>query len=413
MMQTESLKNKFVLKELELNSLLEITQAINSNLPEASLYKIYDFTLRANLNIKKLALYVLDEFWSCKVFFGTENDFSQIDLEEEFQQYDAISTIGPELKSGFFGEFEYAIPILHKTKLLAVVFVSGVENNPNDDDVVDTTFVQALSNIIIVAIENKKLARKELRQEAMKKELEIARHVQQFLFPKSLPKREDLSVAASYLPHYSVGGDYYDFIEINEDKFLICIADVSGKGMPAAILMSNFQAALRTLVRQTQDLMAIVKELNYQILQSANGENFITFFGAIYDKKSKIINYINAGHNPPILIDQNSVLHTLDSGTTVLGAFHPLPFLNEGTMTDLSEIFFFAFTDGLTETFNENDEEFGAEKLKLFIEMNSEKELQKIHQELLLQLNDFKGKNDYNDDITLLSCRVKDQSAAR
>jgi sigma-B regulation protein RsbU (phosphoserine phosphatase) len=103
-------------------------------------------------------------------------------------------------------------------------------------------FIQALSNIIIVAIENKKLARKQLEQEAFRKELEIASDVQQFLFPDKLPNTERLKMEASYLPHDLVGGDYYDFIPINKNQFLLCVADVSGKGIPAALMMSNFQA---------------------------------------------------------------------------------------------------------------------------------------------------------------------------
>src|SRR5690606_29458738 len=125
------------------------------------------------------------------------------------------------------------------------VFVGGLDKN--EDGSVDEDglrFIQALSNIIIVAIENKKLAAKQLAQEAFRKELEIASDVQQYLFPESLPNTDILKVEASYLPHDIVGGDYYDYIPINKDQFLICIADVSGKGIGAALMMSNFQASL-------------------------------------------------------------------------------------------------------------------------------------------------------------------------
>ena len=305
-MRTEPLIEKqYELKELELNALLEVTQAINNNLPEESLYKIFNFTLRANLNIKKLALYVLNEqagradFWECKTNFGTEVNFVRVMLNDHFLPIQEITYVRDLPDPGLFEEFDIAIPVSHKERMLALVFTSGLHKE--DDATADqtgTTFVQALSNILIVAIENKKLARQQLAQEAVRKEMEIAQQVQQFLFPKDLPHEVGLQVEASYQPHHSVGGDYYDFLRLGSHHFLVCIADVSGKGVPAALLMSNFQAALRTIVRQTMDLKEIITELNYQVMQSANGENFITFFVAIYDQQAHTLRYVNAGHIP-------------------------------------------------------------------------------------------------------------------
>ena len=226
------------------------------------------------------------------------------------------------------------------------------------------------------------------------------------MFPENLPNGRRLKVEASYLPHHTVGGDYYDYIPINRNQFLICIADVSGKGIPAAILMSNFQASLRTLLRQTPNITTIVEELNYQILENAKGENFITFFGAIYDHTLKTMVYVNAGHNPPILVDKKNGLMLLDQGTTILGSFKTLPFLNEGFLTDLEDFLFFSYTDGLTETLNEQGEEFGVERLKELLMNEKESDLKDLHQHVFASLDSFRGKISYSDDITLLSCKV-------
>lgn len=401
-MQLETFKNKLDLKELELNSLLEITQSVNMNLSEDSLYKIYHFTLRANLNIKKLALFVLDEQWNCRVNFGTDYEFSESTLPEEYQSLREITALDKSQEENPFAEFDTLIPVAHKDELLAMVFVSNEEQK---DQAISTNFIQALSNIILVAIENKKLARRQLRQEAYKKELEIASQVQQLLFPRSLPQRKTLQIEASYLPHHRVGGDYYDYIQIDEDRFLICIADVSGKGVPAAILMSNFQASLRTMARITSDLSDIVKELNYQLLQNAKGENFITFFIAVVNTKERTLKYVNAGHNPPIFACKKGT-QLLESGTTILGMFHPLPFLNEGTLEGFGECMLFSYTDGLSETENEMGELYGFERLEEFICENWMEKPSDIHKLLLDELNSFKGKRDYGDDITLLTCKV-------
>ena len=400
------LKAQLERRELELNALLEITQSINSNVPEESLYKIFNFTLRANLNIKKLALFVLDERWNCKVNFGTKKNFQKLTLDDRFMLIKNVHRMDEFDECGFH-EFDLVIPVSHKSDTLALIFVGGLSNNTNHERDDSIKFIQALSNIIVVAVENKKLARKQLQQEAFRKELEIASDVQQFLFPERLPYTERLKMEASYLPHDLVGGDYYDYIPINKNQFLICVADVSGKGIAAALMMSNFQASLRTLLRQTPNLVEIVEALNYQVMENTKGEKFITFFGAIYDLSLKTMVYVNAGHNAPILMDKKNGIRLLEEGSTVLGAMNPLPFINEGFITELEDFTLFAYTDGLTETVNEDNVEFGLESLLQYFKKNKHKDIRTIHQDIIVNLDGFKGKNAYRDDITMLTCRVE------
>jgi sigma-B regulation protein RsbU (phosphoserine phosphatase) len=346
-MELKSLQNQFDLKELELNALLEITQAINNNLPEVSLYKIYGFILRANLRIKKLALFVKEDGWVCKESYGTNVDFIAQPLDHWFLDLRELHRIDPNAVPEPFNEFDIVVPALHKNELLAFVFVGGlVDESDSQHFDPDTNFIQTLSNIILVAIENKRLARKQLEQEALRKEMEIAREVQQLLFPKTLPHRPDLKVTSFYLPHQDVGGDYYDYINLDDNQFVLCIADVSGKGVPAALLMSNFQAALRTMVRHTTDLKDIVTELNHQTARNARGENFITFFITVVDRAKKEMYYVNAGHNPPLVIRDHQEPEYLELGTTILGSFEPLPFLKVGKINYNKEIIFFSYTDG-------------------------------------------------------------------
>ena len=371
------------------------------------LYKMFNFTLRSNLQIRKLALYVFDERWKCQVNFGTKTNFLKLQLDDRFhliKQPHKMTEFDAECE---FHEFDQVIPVAHQDDTLAVVFIGGLESNKLNHYEDSIRFIQALSNIIIVAIENKKFARKQLEQEAFRKELEIASDVQQFLFPDKLPNTDRLKMVASYLPHDMVGGDYYDYIPINKNQFLLCVADVSGKGIGAALMMSNFQASLRTLLRQMPNLSEIVEALNYQVLENTKGEKFITFFGAIYDLNLKTLVYVNAGHNPPLLYDKKNGIRLLEDGCTVLGAMHPLPFLKEGFVPDLDDFLLFCYTDGLTETVNEKGEEYGQSSLFKYFEENHHKELNTIHQDIIVNLDGFKGRNSYRDDITMLSCRVQ------
>lgn len=387
---------------MELNSLLEITEAINNNMPEDALYKIYDFTVRANLNINMYALYVLEKDWEAKVSYGISVDLkANGTLPQKLVDLREISKINGIEKP--FDQFKVAIPILHKSEILAIVLATGSDANT---DSLNTTFLQAISNLIIVAIENKRMARRQLEEESIRKELEIAKNVQNFLFPDNLPDGVRLNVEASYLPHHNVGGDYYDYIPINKNQFLVCIADVSGKGIPAALMMSNFQASLHTMLRHTSNLTEIVEALNYQIHESGKGESFITFFAAIYDHELSTMVYVNAGHNPPFLFNSAGEMQELDIGSTVLGVFVPLPFISEGFIPDLDGFTLFAYTDGLTETENEAGIEIGSERIAEYVMSNHTKNLTTIHQELLDELDVYRGKKGYKDDITILSCKV-------
>jgi phosphoserine phosphatase RsbU/P len=403
-------QKKLYQKELEVNSLLEITQAINNNLAEKDLYKIYEFTLRANLQIGKMALYVMENQWECKAQFGNKLDFSSTSLNPDYFELKAITKtnlIHPE--GSDFTTFDISVPVMHKNKLLAIVFVKSLHKNVQE---IETTFLQAISNIMLVAIENKRLARRQLDQQAYDRDMEIASNVQNYLFPKSLPDTEKVEIKAFYQPCQTVGGDYYDYIPLEDgNQFLVCIADVSGKGVPAAILMSNFQASLRTIARNTEEPISGMHELNYHLYRSANGENFITFFMAIYDFRTKQLRYINAGHNPPVLMNDTGEVTLLTEGTTVLGAFDPLPFLNMGVIDDLEKFTLFLFTDGVTETFNEDEEEFGSERLELFLASHAEESLDSTHKNLLKVLNQFKATKDFTDDLTFLSCKVNNVSA--
>ncbi len=396
--------NRFERKELELNALLEITQAINDNVPESSLYKIYNFTLRANLSLSKLLLLVSEQnSWVCKVQFGSDDVYDgAVPDGSSMRKHEILDSA--DLADTAFEEFETAIPVFHKDDLLAMVYLGGIAEQ-NDPKHIENhlNFIQALTNITMVAIENKKMANERIVKEVYEKEMEIAKKVQQLLFPKFLPYSDNFKIAAHYSPHSTVGGDYYDWHAISEHQKMVCIADVSGKGVPAALLMSNFQASLRTSLRRTTDLNDIINDLNHQVFQSANGENFITFFIAIIDQKERKLAYVNAGHNPPYLVQGRDIIELTD-GTLVLGAFPELPFLKIGEAALTDEQILFLYTDGLTEAFDMNEEEFGPERLKLFLSYQVETNPETLLKHVLNSVDDFVGDRPLSDDITLLAC---------
>lgn len=399
------------LTKIKLDSLLDITKAISKNTPEDDLYKIFYYTLIANPQLEKVAMLVHEgDEWLCKFSNAdsllVESAFyeSELSIDTEEGDQSADSLFAP---IGGITQFDIALPVVHKEKKLAFVLLSKDKFDSYDEDVhyPIVSFVQTIANIIMTAIENKRMGRQRLAQEALKKEMEIAKEVQQMLLPKSLTKSDKYELNVDYIPHQSVGGDYYDYIQLGENEFLLCIADVSGKGVPASIIMSNFQAGLRLLSKTDRKLDEILADLNEMIYQNASGEKFITSFIAKCNTELKKIEYINAGHNPVHLIKTDGDSLELTEGSTILGVVDPLPYITVNEVNYSDGDVLFMYTDGLLEAKNEQEEYFGTEKVAQILVENKELDITAIGDKVLQEVNDFVGGNRYDDDLTMLSCK--------
>ncbi len=408
-MPTITPEKRLFLKERELGALLEITQAITRDSAETDLYKIYQFTLIGQLGARKLALLVLEEGeLRGVVSFGMNMpDFRRMALPAAVvQQCQAGARPSAELDlDAEWQGFETIIPVRQQGVVHAYVFIGTTLADYATAEAIK--FLETLSNILVGAIENRRLGRQRVAAAAMRKEIEIAKDVQTMLFPRLLPNDGGVAVQASYVPHADIGGDYYDVVDIDADQFLFCVADVSGKGVPASLLMSNFQAGLRTLLRQGAALDVIVQELNHLIFRNAGGEKFITAFLGLYDRRSRRLRYVNAGHNDPLLLPDHGPVEFLKTGTVMLGIMEHLPMLHVGDITLPPRALLLSYTDGLTEVFNAASEEFGEDGIVAVLQQGRYLPLPKLHQELLRRVKDFDSAGHFADDITILSCRFK------
>lgn len=392
------------IKDIKLNALLEVTKAINNNSSTDELLLRFEHVLRNQLNIGKLMLFSNDNGWKCLLRYGVGKDYNKIDFNE-LTKIKEISAIDFS-STGLNNSFEIVIPVFHKSMPLAYVLIGDLEDKMEVSPAIKhLPFVQTLTNIIVVAIENKKLAKENIRQEGVRKELELASQMQAMLFPRTLPNDNKLETAALYLPHQQVGGDYYDFIQLNENEVAFCMADVSGKGVSAALLMSNFQANLRALFNHTTSLTDLVKDLNQKVMSSANGEKFITLFIAKYNIVTRVLTYINAGHNPPVMADGNSV-SLLRIGCTGLGMFDELVKVKEGIVNIPPGTLLICYTDGVVEVENEKGREFGIEALMTLIRQNPKLSMKEMNDLIIAKIDEHKGQLPYVDDIALLSCRM-------
>jgi sigma-B regulation protein RsbU (phosphoserine phosphatase) len=397
----------FALKQQQINSLLEITEAVNNNWPINALMRVYESILIAQLGIQKIALLIKseNEKWTCLSYTGAKQGFAQLDFTDfvlPFLELTSVTTIPNDGSS----EFEFVIPVAHKKSPIGLALIGdfrqGEELDTKEEKI---KFTQTITNIILVANENKRLFKSQLEKAILEKELKLAADMQNMLVPSTMINNELIETAAFYKPHKDIGGDYYDFIKLSEDEFVFCISDISGKGIPAALLMANFQANLRAIVARNYSLDTVVDLLNRKVGEITKGEKFITFFLAKYNVKSRVLQYVNAGHNPSILYIDNEEVQILDKGCTILGMFDVLPFINIGELKVPKNALLVNYTDGLTETSNDKGELFEVEGLLSYIEENHALPLNVFNTNLVEHINNFKGSDDFDDDLTLLTVR--------
>ncbi len=393
------------LKEIQLNSLLEITKAINENGPVDQLIRIFTFILKEQLGFSKIAFIQRQESWNIIIKQGIKGKIVLDDLTKSLLRFREITMLASS-NSELLNEFQAVIPVVHEEKPLSYLLISKTANSTvSNPDSLNLTFVQTITNIISVAIENKSLAKKSLVQERINKELEVAREMQKLLFPTELPSNKKLDISARYIPRHAIGGDYYDFIPLGDEEYIMCIADVSGKGISAALLMANFQATIRTVLKyQNFELPFLMEELNKKVVRATHGEKFITFFIAHYNGFTHELKYVNAGHNHPVLY-QNKEIVMLESGCTGLGMLDELPSVKVGQLTITPNSSLVLYTDGIVELENEEGEQYGIERLIKNVELYSNLAMEDMNSIIFSKLEEWKGKQKYDDDTAIFSCK--------
>jgi sigma-B regulation protein RsbU (phosphoserine phosphatase) len=348
-----------------------------------------------------MALFIKGDIgWDCKATIRFEKVKCQ-ELIPHIIPFKRLHTIKDDEKH--LHEFDIVIPVFHKDVSLAYALIGGIRNKSDLYNRIQ--FITTITNIIAVAIENKRLFKQQIAQERYKKEMELASDVQKMLIPESFPTEKEFEIAEIYKPHYNVGGDYLDFIRFSKDRFAFCIADISGKGVAAALLMANFQAIIQTLIHQYRDLETFIFALNESVFRITKSDKYITFFIGEVDIKKKTLKYINAGHYPPVLIN-NGKIKRLDQGSTVIGAFENLPEIHEECIDLKDEAMILSFTDGLADLRNEMGEFFEDHKIEKFTLDHWKLKPVAFNKELMREINTFKGRQEFEDDIAVLTCKV-------
>ncbi|WP_320020095.1 PP2C family protein-serine/threonine phosphatase [Labilibaculum manganireducens] len=405
MIKQQSVNSKF-----KLNLILKITQAINENLSIDELLQQYKHILFNDLKIGKIAVYKFSSRWEKLLVSGISKEcIDKIKIGKHLSSISEITYVSRDLPEVFWS-FDFIIPVIHKNSVLAYILIGDIDEEMEgmSPAIRHLSFIQTISNIIIVAMENKRLYKQLLIQEAFKKEMELASKIQNLLIPNqsSLPQNQYISTCGYYQPHFEIGGDYYDFINFNDQELGFCIGDVSGKGIPAALIMSNFQATLRALFRPETPLDELMVQLNQKVCDNSSSEKFLTFFIGIYNYTTRKLKYVNASHHPPLLYNfVNGETTLLKKGCIGLGMLNEIPAISIGEITINEHSKLLCYTDGLIELERDDQMEVGVQFLtKTFA---TQKNISDTFTDLIHHIDIGKKNKAVIDDISLFGIEFK------
>jgi phosphoserine phosphatase RsbU/P len=422
---TTSIENALVFEKLtkvnleldhkiqELNTLFDIGKELNLTFDKQTILKLISYAIMGQITVNNFIIAVKEENYfktefvkgsqfklnigeKCHFLCEKSSFITTPYIRDDNTEYDDIL-----LEKGI----QVVVPMQIQNEIKGFIFL-GDKITKQGFRKSDLEFLQTLGNIAIISLENARLFQETLEKQKLEEEMALARNIQNRLLPKDIPQFENLKIHGLNIPSKHVGGDYFDVIKIEEDLIAITIADVSGKGMPASLLMSNLQASLHSLVYENRNLSKLVGQINNVIYRNTDPEKYITFFIGIFNLNTYEFHFVNAGHNPPYVFTKNEEIKELSDGGIILGMMPDIKY-KVGKIKLNKNDWLVTYTDGVTEAMTAEDEEFEEKRVIDFIKMNSDCPSPEQFNKLLIEkINEFVGDVPQNDDITLLTLRI-------
>ncbi len=269
----------------------------------------------------------------------------------------------------------------------------------------DEEFLGALSVHMALALENARLHRELLEKQRLERDLQLARNIQRSLLPDAPPVVPGYDIAVLNEPCFEVGGDYYDFLALGPHTLLLVVADVEGKGVSSALVMSNLQATLRALVTHLHSLEVITLSLNEMILTDTRSEKFLSIFLGLVDTRRQGLHYINAGHIPPLLLRADGSALWLEEGGMVIGLFSAVDYQRGSLRLESGDVIL-CCTDGIIEACNTEQEQFGQQRLVDLVKANRHLSAQELVEFITRQVSDYSRGGTHVDDKVLMVVKV-------
>jgi sigma-B regulation protein RsbU (phosphoserine phosphatase) len=265
----------------------------------------------------------------------------------------------------------------------------------------DAELVEFFAGAAALAIEKALLHRELLQRQWVEGQLKLAREVQAGLLPRLPPDLPGYEMAGTNLPTWTIGGDYYDWVPLDDGRMGMVVADVSGKGIPAALIMATFRAALRAEMRRGAPVTAAMDAVNRVLMDSQGGSRFVTAVCGVLEPSSGRLDYVNCGHNPPLLLRASGADELLDRGGPALGLG-----LGGGCEAGEARIepgdLLALYTDGVVEPADDRQEEFGQERLQQLLRTSSRRSAGDLVLAVVEATRRFSHRESYDDDFTLV-----------
>ncbi len=392
-----------------LNSLFELSKEFGLFSESMRVAKLLVFSVIGQFLVSKFAVTVfendvvkvLESKFPEKDLLSAINDFdyreitgslSKKDIEKKYKGFDRLNV-------------ELVVPMQLQGKTKGLILL-GKRINNQDFSEADIEFIYSVGSLAIISLENIHLFEEALAKQKMEEELEIARGIQLNLFPKSVPEYSNFDIAAESLTSQQVGGDYYDLISLDNRSFCVSVADVSGKGVPAALLMANLQAFLKTTTKHGMKLSEATALINDLITENTSDGKFITFFWGVFDNENLTLEYVNAGHNPPLLIRKGEIIK-LTKGGIILGVMKTnLPYESEIIQLQKNDVLVM-FTDGITEAKNIEDEEYSDERFERLVPRLVADSAENILKTIQNVVKTYADGTPQSDDMTIVVLKAK------
>jgi sigma-B regulation protein RsbU (phosphoserine phosphatase) len=396
-------------KVSQLSSLFDLSKEFSGVLQEETIGKLLVYSLIGQMFVSKYAIVICNE----NSFSLLENRFDESFLSQALKECNANKFSIPlgrnemknDLKSFADLGVDLIVPMQIKGDTKGLIIL-GKRKHELPYSKSDIEFVSSVGSLAIISIENARLFKETLIKQRLEKDLETARNIQNNLLPKKIPSFPNLEISAYNASAKMVGGDYYDIVKVNENEILVAVADVSGKGVPAALLMANLQAFLKSIIKQNLPLSNATNLINDLVSENTSMGSFVTFFWGIFNYLNSHFTYVNAGHNPPLFIS-NGKLNKLKKGGMILGVLPTtIPYASDTVVMEKGDVIVL-FTDGITEAMNDKGEEFTDERLEKMTLKLCDESSGKILDEIRKSVEKFALGTEQSDDITCLVLKVK------
>ncbi len=409
-------KYELEIQNFMLSTLFEISRDFSLLLDKEQILNNLKFRLMGQLVVNRFALFT--NFDGNIIEFINRFDrkintkcISELFNVPKIKKCNEIHFANPELMNFCKGNKVEIISPMYVGGIVKGVLLLGERLDKRAYSNFDLNFIESFGNTVILSLENLRLIQEEIQKKQLEKEIHLALEIQQNLLPQKFPNYINIDIWGTTLPAKTVGGDYYDIIEIDDNSFLVVVADVSGKGIPASLLMANLQSALKILAQVASSPKEIILRLNDILYRNTSPDKFVTLFLGKFDLKNYTVTYVNAGHNPPIHFNyKNDNIEFLAEGGIILGIFNSENNYTESIVSfEKGDIFVF-YTDGLSEATNQNFESFSEDGIIKSLKKHKALSSKEICQKILDDVRAYTNSLEQEDDLTVIVIKILDQN---